>query len=254
MLAQTGYPRNAVLLREDAPGHKQLVAYVASAETVDAAALRRRVAAHLPDYMLPAAVVALDALPLTPNGKLDRKALPAPEFAAGTGRGPRDAREALLCALFAEVLGMEQVGIDDHFFALGGHSLLATRLVSRIRAELAVELPLRALFEAPTVEALAQALPSAHTARPPLRPQARPPRLPLSYAQRRLWFIQQFERQSGHDSAREEPARPTTCPCRCACAAAWTAPRSTPPWPTCWPATKACARCSPTSTARPASR
>ncbi|SDY35488.1 non-ribosomal peptide synthase domain TIGR01720/amino acid adenylation domain-containing protein [Lysobacter sp. yr284] len=202
VLAQAGYPRNAVLLREDAPGRKQLVAYLASAEAVDATALRQKLSAQLPDYMLPAAVVALDALPLTPNGKLDRKALPAPQFAAGEGRGPRDAREALLCALFAEVLGVERVGVDDHFFALGGHSLLATRLVSRIRAELAVELPLRTLFEAPTVDALAQALPGAHSARPPLRPQARPQRLPLSYAQRRLWFIQQFERQSGHDSAR----------------------------------------------------
>ena len=203
VLAQAGYPRNAVLLREDAPDHKQLVAYVTSAEAVDATALRQQLSAHLPDYMLPAAFVVLDALPLTPNGKLDRKALPAPEFVAGAGRAPRNPREALLCALFAEVLGVERVGLDDHFFALGGHSLLATRLVSRIRAELAVELPLRTLFEAPTVDALSQALPGAHSARPPLLPQARPPRLPLSYAQRRLWFIQQFERQSGHDSARE---------------------------------------------------
>ncbi|MFC8125289.1 amino acid adenylation domain-containing protein [Streptomyces sp. NPDC057302] len=183
--------------RADRPG--QLVAYVVPADPgqeADAAELRAHVAASLPEYMVPAAVVTMDVLPLTPNGKLDRRALPAPDFTAVVaGRAPRTPREEVLCGLFAEVLGAQQVGIDDNFFNLGGHSLLATRLVSRVRSVLGIELPLSALFETPTVAGLAAATASAETdtARPALTRQSRPDAVPLSFSQRRLWFLNRLE-------------------------------------------------------------
>ncbi len=153
-----------VVAQEDAAGGKQLVGYAVAADAAGAARvapadLRRHLAERLPDYMVPTAVVMLDALPLTANGKLDRKALPAPAFAGhADAREPLTPNEHALAALFAEALGRDAVGVDDSFFDLGGHSLLATRLVSRIRAELDVALPVRALFEAPSVAQLAQRL------------------------------------------------------------------------------------------------
>ncbi|BCK68043.1 hypothetical protein Srufu_019960 [Streptomyces libani subsp. rufus] len=198
-----------VTARETGQGDTQLVGYVVPARQTpsatdggtstgptgfDAAALRAHLAERLPEYMVPAAVVALDAIPLTPNGKLDRRALPAPDFGAlSSGRAPRTPQEEMLCGLFADVLGVDRVSIDDSFFALGGHSLLATRLVSRIRGVLGIEVPIAAVFEAPTVAGLAAALQTGGRARTALVPMPRPDALPLSFAQRRLWFLHKLE-------------------------------------------------------------
>ncbi|MGW7040622.1 amino acid adenylation domain-containing protein, partial [Streptomyces zaomyceticus] len=160
----TGRPeiaQAAVILREDRPGDKRLVAYVvpAAAELADQDALRAHVAAALPEYMVPSAVVTLDVLPLTLNGKLDRRALPAPVYGTdrdGTGRrGPRTEREKALCALFADVLGLDDAGIDDSFFDLGGDSIMSIQLVSRARRA-GLELSVRDIFEQRTVAALAE--------------------------------------------------------------------------------------------------
>ncbi|MFB6894236.1 amino acid adenylation domain-containing protein, partial [Kitasatospora sp. NPDC056327] len=185
-----------VLLREDTPGDKRLIGYLVPAcspDGLDVTDVRAALSAALPEYMVPAGFVVLDALPLTPNGKLDRNALPAPDHTPLTGRTPRTPQEEVLCEIFAQVLGLPRIGIDDSFFDLGGHSLLATRLASRIRTALGVELPIRVLFEAPTVATLARRLDTVARARPALTAGARPDALPLSYAQQRLWFLAELE-------------------------------------------------------------
>jgi nonribosomal peptide synthetase DhbF len=160
LLSHPAVAQASVIAREDRPGNKRLVGYIvaASGQCTDPALLRSQLGQSLPEYMVPGAVVVLEALPLTPNGKLDRKALPAPELTRTTYHAPRTAREEILCGLFAETLAVPQVGIDDNFFELGGHSLLATCLVSRIRATLGFELAIRSLFEAPTVAGLLERL------------------------------------------------------------------------------------------------
>jgi acyl carrier protein len=144
-----------VVAREDAPGEKRLVAYVVGA--VEADALRAHLRQSLPEYMVPAAFVFLDALPLTPNGKLDRKALPAPELASAEERyvAPRTPVEEVLAEIWAEVLGLEWVGVHDSFFDLGGHSLLIMRLLAKIQATFDLEISIRTVFSMPTLEAMA---------------------------------------------------------------------------------------------------
>ncbi|WP_073967626.1 non-ribosomal peptide synthetase [Streptomyces sp. CB02460] len=186
-----------VSVREDRPGDKRLVAHVVG-DGLDLDELRRHAAALLPDYMVPAAFVPMDALPLTANGKVDRKALPAPVAGQDTseGRAPRTPAEELLCGLFAEILGASVVTVDDHFFHLGGHSLLATRLISRVRQAFGVGITVKDLFQGPTPAALAELVEARvgeDVQRPALRPAARPERVPLSFGQRRLWFLDQLE-------------------------------------------------------------
>ena len=160
----SGHPavaQTAVVAREDTAGRRRLVGYVvpAGGAAPEPAALRQFLAERLPDYLVPPAFVVMDRLPRTTNGKLDREALPAPDRGAtAAGRAPRDHRETLLCGLFAELLGLERVDLDDDFFSLGGHSLLVGRLVGRIRAELGVRIGIRTVFEAPTVAKLAAKL------------------------------------------------------------------------------------------------
>jgi amino acid adenylation domain-containing protein len=201
-----------VLAREDVPGDKRLCAYIIAAGDEAAGGhvaaggdLRAFLAERLPEYMIPSAFLVLDAFPLTPGGKVDRRALPAPEANRPGGTGayvaPRTPVEELLCAAWAEVLGFERVSVADDFFELGGHSLLATQVISRIREALGVDLPLRVAFEARTVAALAAAVESARSAggrleAPPIQPVPRDGPLPLSFAQRRLWFLDQYEPDS----------------------------------------------------------
>ncbi|WP_167532717.1 amino acid adenylation domain-containing protein [Streptomyces alboniger] len=186
-----------VVPRVDPSGDTRLFAYVvpAGAERPEPTALREFLGGLLPEHLIPAAFVVLDELPLTPNGKLDRRALPAPDHEGRkAGRGPRDKREETLCRIFADILGLPEVGIDDGFFDLGGHSLMATRLISLVRVTFGVDLAIRDLFTTQTVAGLVEILDrSGDSRRPPIVRGPRPERVPLSHAQQRLWFLNRLE-------------------------------------------------------------
>ncbi|MER0245646.1 amino acid adenylation domain-containing protein, partial [Streptomyces sp. HSW2009] len=179
-------------------GGTRLVGYVvAPADPAALDALRTALARSLPAHLVPALLVPLPELPRTPNGKVDRAALPAPEFDAPVGRAPSGQREELLAGLFAEVLQVPRVGADDDFFAVGGHSLLAARLVARARTA-GLDLSVRAVFDAPTVRALAALAAADRPAVPELAAGARPVHPPLSPAQRRLWFLHRLAPGAGY--------------------------------------------------------
>jgi amino acid adenylation domain-containing protein len=184
LAAHKGVRQVAVIARDG-----RLVAYVVG----DTADLRAWAAERLPEHMVPAVVVPLDAIPVTVNGKLDRAALPAPEFTA-EGRAPRTAFEEIVCGLFAEILGLESAGADDSFFDLGGDSLSAMRLVARVRDVLDSEITVRGLFAAPTPAGVALLAVRA-SGRPALAPRERPGRIPLSFAQLRMWFLNRFQEE-----------------------------------------------------------
>jgi non-ribosomal peptide synthetase component F/acyl carrier protein len=205
-----GYPAvqgAVVVMRQDVLGEQCLVAYLVeqTGETLSSRELRVFLQERLPAYLIPSAFVVLDAFPLTPNGKVDRRALPEPQALQerdGRERAPaRTPIEEMIQGLWKEVLACQEVGLDENFFELGGHSLLAAQLVGRLRRMLGVEISLRAIFEAPSVAALAQRVEQAlrqneASSLPPLQVIERPERLPLSFAQQRLWFLDQLEPES----------------------------------------------------------
>jgi amino acid adenylation domain-containing protein/thioester reductase-like protein len=197
--------QSVVIVREDIPGNQQLVAYLVphpEQAPPTASELRHFLKQQLPEYMAPSAFVTLDSLPLTPNGKIDRRALPAPDttrpFEEGAYVGPQTPVEEMVAGIWAQVLAVKEVSIHDNFFDLGGHSLLATQLISRLRDTFCVELPLRGLFESPTVAGLSERLETLLRTEqglvaPPLLPVSREGEMLLSFAQARLWFLEQLE-------------------------------------------------------------
>ncbi|MFS0516453.1 amino acid adenylation domain-containing protein [Nostoc sp. UIC 10607] len=197
---------SVVIARQDTPNTQSLVAYFVPShkQTLTISELRQFLKRKLPEYMVPSAFVMLETLPLTLNGKVDRKALPVPESYRELEIGfvaPRTPIEEILALIWADVLRVEQVGIHDNFFELGGHSLLATQLVSRVRTTFGLEVPLRSLFEAATVADFAQYIQQRQQEKsellaPPLLPTTRDAGLPLSFAQKRLWFLDQLEPNS----------------------------------------------------------
>jgi amino acid adenylation domain-containing protein/non-ribosomal peptide synthase protein (TIGR01720 family) len=196
-----GVQSAAVTAPERAPGDRVLVAYVVAADPeVTVEALLAHARARLPAALIPPTVVRIEAMPLLPNGKIDRHALPAPKLSSGSPQSsaPRTPIEELLATIWSDVLGVRQVGRDDHFFALGGHSLLAMRVIARARDALGQELPLHWLFEAPILADLAAAIArardaGARDASTALVPAPRTGTLPLSFAQQRLWFLHQMQ-------------------------------------------------------------
>jgi amino acid adenylation domain-containing protein len=201
LLTHVDLDQAMVVAREDVPGDKRLVAYVVSENAPTPSALREFLRQRLPEYLVPSIFVTLPELPLTQSGKVDQAALPAPEVGrSSVGSAfvaPRNPTEEVLAGCWEEVLGVERVGVEDNFFDLGGHSLLGTRVVSRVQSALGVDLPLRALFEAPTVAGLATVVRELSGATVPDTPDAlvraeRAGDIPLSHAQQRLWFLDQL--------------------------------------------------------------
>ncbi|HZU49250.1 MAG TPA: amino acid adenylation domain-containing protein, partial [Mycobacterium sp.] len=192
-----GVDQAVVIAREDRPGDKRLVGYITG--TADPGAARAELARRLPAYMVPAAVLAIEALPLTPNGKLDTRALPVPEGqdAGGGYRAPANPIEEILAGVYAQVLGLERVGVDDSFFDLGGDSLSVMRLIAAVNTGLDTDLSVRTVFESPTVAQLASRITDLGPRRlQPLVPLERPAVVPLSFAQSRLWFIDRLQGRS----------------------------------------------------------
>ncbi|MBW4594951.1 MAG: amino acid adenylation domain-containing protein [Brasilonema angustatum HA4187-MV1] len=199
---------SCVIAREETPGEKRLVAYVVVPHpqvTPTITELRQFLKGKLPEYMVPNTFVILESLPLTPNGKVDRRALPAPEFDSTlqeTFVAPRTPTEEMLAQIWAQVLKVEQVGIHDNFFELGGHSLLATQVISRSQEAFGTSLPLRYIFESPTIAQLSEAIlaqlqTNSGLVVPAIAPVSRDTDIPLSWAQERLWFVNQLEGESG---------------------------------------------------------
>ena len=186
-----GVDQAVVIAREDHPGDKRLVGYITG--TADTTGLRAALAQRLPPYMVPAAVVAVETLPLTPNGKIDRKALPAPDYTDTDRYRAASPVEEILAGIYARVLGLERVGLDDSFFDLGGDSLLAMRLIAAINTSLDAHLSVRAVFDAPSVGQLATRIAGAPSRLAPLVAGERPAVVPLSFAQQRLWFLDQLQ-------------------------------------------------------------
>ncbi|GAA4790334.1 amino acid adenylation domain-containing protein [Streptomyces ziwulingensis] len=198
LAALPGVRQAVVVARDDGPGQQRLIGYVvADGPDLDPDLIRAQLAETLPEYMVPALVMAMATLPVTANGKVDRKALPAPDFDARVaGRAPESETEQLVCALFAEVLALDTVGAEDNFFELGGDSGLGMRLARRIREELGVDLPIRRLFSAPTPAGVARAL--AAKVRPVLqRVPDRPDPLPVTAGQLRTWLLDRLAGDGG---------------------------------------------------------
>jgi amino acid adenylation domain-containing protein/non-ribosomal peptide synthase protein (TIGR01720 family) len=196
LAGEPGVAQAVVVAREESPGQKRLVGYVVPEPGVDIspAVLREQASVVLPEYMVPAGVVVLAELPLTPSGKVDRAALPAPDFGGlASADAPRTPVEEVVCSLFAEVLGVDRVGPHDSFFDLGGDSLLGMRLIARLRAVLEAEVTIRDLFAGPTPAAVCSLAVSGGPSRPVLAPVARPERVPLSFGQQRMWFLNRLE-------------------------------------------------------------
>ncbi len=200
-----GIEQAVVAVREDRPGDKRLVAYfiARAGEEPSLADLGGQLSVSLPEYMVPGVFMRIDSMPLTPNGKINRLALPVPEISRDEAEafvGPRDPVEQKLAEIWAEVLHVPEMSVHDNFFRLGGHSLLATQVVSRVRKAADVEIPLRYMFEWPTIAELASKIEEARASKadvlPPIQRASRDQSIPLSYAQRRLWFLNQLDPDS----------------------------------------------------------